>query len=483
MSRVPRIGMQLGAAFGGVIVLFALMLALTLIALAQLDEAEREVALLDHAKHAAHIAEAQVRELHLWQARLVISRDATRAPRYRAAVKRTRGAIDDVARAARAFAPREVERLGALVGKLDRRFVETMLPRLSSAAPGELARAHDALVKLTSKATQVNAQLSSALNARAARARAEADRLRASTRRAALGTFGGAVLLAIGLAFYLGRRIAGRVAALRSGAERVAAGDLSTTIELPGGDDELVQLARAFNQMAADLGEQQQRALRAERLASIGQVAAGVAHEINNPLAVILGYAKMLEKKLQDDSARDTTRVIAEETRRAQRIVDELLDLARPQRLERESADLAALAHEAVESLREAGQLDEIEVSVRGKATAEVDRAKIKQVLINVTRNAAEATRAAGGAGVEIALEAAEGRASVVVRDEGAGADSEALGRAFEPFYSSKAEGVGLGLAVCHAIVDAHSGRIALQNRGDGAGAEVVLSLPAAESR
>jgi signal transduction histidine kinase len=200
-----------------------------------------------------------------------------------------------------------------------------------------------------------------------------------------------------------------------------------------------------------------------------------VAHEINNPLGVILGYTRLLQKRA-DGPLREDLAVIEEEALRCKDIVEGLLDLSRPLQLSREPVDLRATAEEVVERLAEAAVLDGVEVVIRGGATVDGHPSKLRQVLSNLIRNAAEA--AGRGGAVEVSLEGGAGGGAVIsVRDTGPGLDAGALSRLFEPFFTTKDRGTGLGLAISRAIARAHGGEIEAGNSPQG-GAAFTLRLP-----
>jgi signal transduction histidine kinase len=226
--------------------------------------------------------------------------------------------------------------------------------------------------------------------------------------------------------------------------------------------------------MTASLKDHQAQLVESEKLAGIGRLAAGVAHEINNPLGVILGYARLLRRQATPQAAEDLA-VIEEETLRAKAIVDGLLDLSRPLPAGGERVDLRALADDVVSRLREARLLDGVEVSVRGTASAPGHPEKLRQVLVNLLRNAAEA--AGRGGRVAIAVGEREGVAEVTVEDSGPGLAPELRPRLFEPFFTTKPSGTGLGLAVSRAIARAHGGELAA-DAAEGGGARFALRLP-----
>jgi signal transduction histidine kinase len=226
--------------------------------------------------------------------------------------------------------------------------------------------------------------------------------------------------------------------------------------------------------MTAALKEHQAQLVQSEKLAGIGRLAAGVAHEINNPLGVILGYTRLLEKHAHPPLADDLA-VIEEETLRCKEIVEGLLDLSRPVQVSHETVELRATVDEVIERLREAGVLRGVEVRVVGAARVDGHPSKLRQVLANLTRNAAEA--AGPGGSVEIALVEDGASAAVSVRDDGPGLDGEALSRLFEPFFTTKEKGTGLGLAISRAIARAHGGEIEAANAAVG-GALMTVRLP-----
>jgi signal transduction histidine kinase len=287
---------------------------------------------------------------------------------------------------------------------------------------------------------------------------------------------GGATLFAAGVGLYIGNSVARPVARLTEGATRLAQGDLNTRIP-EGVPDEFGRLAAQFNRMTEALRTHQEQLVQHEKLAGIGRLAAGVAHEINNPLGVILGYVRLLQRKAEGSLAEDL-KVVEEEAVRCQEIVEGLLDLARPGRVAVERVALREVCNEVVARLQEASRLGGVEVRVEGEASAYAHPQRVRQVLFNLVKNAAEA--AGTGGRVEVRIEArAEGGASVAVSDSGPGVKPEDRRRLFEPFFTTKSSGTGLGLAVSQAIAHAHNGRIEADT-GPLGGARFTLHLPPA---
>jgi signal transduction histidine kinase len=277
---------------------------------------------------------------------------------------------------------------------------------------------------------------------------------------------------AAGAGIVIGRSVARPLTLLKAGAERIGAGDLDTRIDIESAD-EFGSLARRFNAMAASLKEHQRRLLQNEKLAGIGRLAAGVAHEINNPLGVILGYARVLGKKAEGGLQEDL-RIIEAETLRCKEIVDGLLDLSRPIKPGGGPVDLRELADDVAARLSNSDPAKGATVGVDGGAHAHGDALKLRQIVFNLVKNAMEAAGPGGRVSVRIADRG--DHAELAVEDSGPGFPEEIRERLFEPFLTTKRQGTGLGLAVSRAIALAHGGDLLV----DAAGGEtrLVLRLP-----
>jgi signal transduction histidine kinase len=285
----------------------------------------------------------------------------------------------------------------------------------------------------------------------------------------------GAPLLAGGIGLSIYRSVARPMARLREGAARLAAGDLEARIAVDS-PDEFGDLARQFNAMARSIKDHQERLVQSEKLAGIGRLAAGVAHEINNPLAVILGYAHLLQRKAEGQLA-DDLRIIEEESLRAQEIVEGLLDLSRPLATAPEPVDLKELCDEATTRLAETGRLAGATVEVSGAARVAGHPQKLRQVMLNLIKNGAEAAGPGGEVRVGLSRPPAGG-VEIVVSDTGPGLPAEASQRLFEPFFTTKPTGTGLGLAVSLGIIQAHGGSLEADSPAAG-GARFTIRLPA----
>ncbi len=292
-----------------------------------------------------------------------------------------------------------------------------------------------------------------------------------------LGFLLGTTLFALGIGIYIGRSVSRPLRRLEEGASRLERGDLDARI-IVDGHDEFARLAQQFNQMAAALKSDQAKLVESEKLAGIGRLAAGVAHEINNPLGVILGYLRVLRRDAQPPLADDLT-VIETEAVRCQEIVEGLLDLARPVKQTDELIDLRAMCNEVIGRLRDAHIIGTEPIEVIGGATTRGNPTRLRQVITNLIKNAVEASRPSGTVTVRV-VEQLVGGAQVCVEDTGPGVAAADRAHLFEPFFTTKAGGTGLGLAVSQAIARAHGGRIDFEN-AEPRGARFTLRLPSAE--
>ncbi|WP_437622045.1 ATP-binding protein [Sorangium sp. So ce1151] len=244
---------------------------------------------------------------------------------------------------------------------------------------------------------------------------------------------------------------------------------------------------------AADLKSAQERLVRSERLASVGRLSAGLAHEIGNPIAAILGLQELLlAGGLTPAEERDFVERMKRETERIHRILRDLLDFARPAAGEAGEEPSGAVA----DAVDDVVSLVAPQKAFRGVELARdvapdlppvpLSHGRLVQVLLNLLLNAADAVpRARGGARVALrASRAADGGARIEVEDNGPGIAEAVRDTLFEPFITTKqvGEGTGLGLAVCRGLVEAAGGSIGVE-RGEGGGARFVVLLPAVGSR
>ncbi len=313
------------------------------------------------------------------------------------------------------------------------------------------------------------------------------ESMQASARRITLNLvllFFVLTLAGVFAAFSLGRLLTEPLRRMAVLARRIGAGDLSGRIPVRS-DDEVGELAAAFNDMSAQLEESRQALIRTEKLAAAGGLAAGVAHEINNPLASLQACLWALRKPdLPEDERNQHLDSLSKGLKRIARTVRQLLRFARPSQTNRAPALLgdvvARAAHLVGPSLPEERISIELDLQ-RSLSKISVDRDQIEQVLVNLLLNASHAIKAANRDGtITVRLrETATGQV-LEVEDDGPGIPQEDLDRVFDPFFTAHADGAGtgLGLSVSQGIAEAHGGTLTLQPAPGGSGVLARLSLP-----
>jgi two-component system NtrC family sensor kinase len=476
MTRPSGTARRLASGFGALVILLG---AASWVALAGSARVQRGLDATREREEGVRLAfqlASAVRDQYAHQAHTIILGDDSHLRFYGEAARR----VADLTARLRAVVtdPEErewVDAIAAESGRLDHAFRDEVVPAVLAHDRDAVQAAHVRLLGSVGRIEDLSGRLLDRFEKSMRALAEEAEAVRTRTRRIMLALLVAAPLVALGVSVAIVRSVAAPLARLGAGADRIAAGDLDGRVAEEG-PAEFVALARQLNAMTAALKEHQEKLVRSEKLAGIGRLAAGVAHEINNPLGVILGYAKILARRAEGPLAEDLA-VIEEETLRAKEIVEGLLDLSRPMAAEARPVDLRALCDEVVSRLREARLLEGVDVAVDGAATASGSQPQLRQVVHNLVRNAAEA--AGPGGRVEIAIAARGGEAEVQVSDSGEGIAPEARERLFEPFLTTKPRGTGLGLAVSRAIARAHGGDL-VAGDAPGGGARFALRIPAA---
>ena len=229
-----------------------------------------------------------------------------------------------------------------------------------------------------------------------------------------------------------------------------------------------------------DNGALHRQLVRSEKLAAIGQLVAGVAHELNNPLASIVGYSELLTDEIASGPPRQKLDKMIREAQRMRRIIENLLRFARQNSLEKKSANLQGLLQEVL-ALREyhtRGHNVEVQVQVEPDLPqVALDEDQFKQILLNLLNNSIDALE--GVREKRIMIEAVRRQDRVIMRFDDNGPGFSDMNRAFDPFYTTKpvGKGTGLGLSICYGIVKEHGGDIQAANL-EPCGARVTLELP-----
>jgi signal transduction histidine kinase len=317
------------------------------------------------------------------------------------------------------------------------------------------------------------------------------DRFIRGTIRSTALTMALALAATVGVAVILGVTLVGRpLHAMASKVKRIGQGDLSGPLVLRQ-RDEIGEVASELNAMCEQIAEKQRKLeaeitariavleqLRhADRLATVGGLASGIAHEIGTPLAVVAGRGKMIASgEVTGEEALDNARIVVEQTQRISKIIRQLLDFARRRPAQKGRVDLVAIVQKTLALLEpmasKRGVTTRVDAPHAGAMPADIDAGQIEQSLTNLVVNAIQATNRGGTIDVTIGRGHSEPPAglgvaggefiTVAVKDTGAGMDGETVKHVFEPFFTTKdvGEGTGLGLPVAYGLVRDHGGWI-----------------------
>jgi two-component system NtrC family sensor kinase len=267
---------------------------------------------------------------------------------------------------------------------------------------------------------------------------------------------------------------------------RIGSGDYSERVQVEA-QDELGQLAREFNKMAQAVEERERALVRSERLAAAGRIASHLTHEVRNPLNAIALNTELLEEELtalpqeSRQEAESICRAVQREVDRLTEITEEYLQFARMPKPQLEHEDVNQLLSALLSFMDK--ELAEASIEVERQLASALppvlgDENQLRQVFLNLLRNAGEAM--AGGGALTITTEQRGQRVVVCIRDSGVGIASDDLTQIFDPFFSTKQGGTGLGLALTQQIVNEHGGTVEVESR-QGEGTTFKVSLPLAE--
>jgi two-component system NtrC family sensor kinase len=282
--------------------------------------------------------------------------------------------------------------------------------------------------------------------------------------------------------FLAGRLVLRPVSKIFEATRRVASGDLEHSIPVEQ-SDEIGRLAESFNEMTRNLSEARTQLFQTDKLASVGRLAAGVAHEINNPLTGVLTYSSFLLSKAGDDEDfKNDLEVIVRETKRCREIVKGLLDFSRQSTPEKRRTQVNEVILRSASIVQNQLSIQKARIDLSlGENLPPIlaDVNQLEQVLVNLFVNAGDSMGKKGGT-ISVKSLLVDGNVEISIQDTGCGIPHENLDKIFDPFFTTKgASGTGLGLAIVWGIIEEHGGRILVDSEVD-VGTTFRIQLPAA---
>jgi signal transduction histidine kinase len=308
----------------------------------------------------------------------------------------------------------------------------------------------------------------------------------------------GLALFMIALGQAISRRVSQPLQQMEDNVAAISAGKRDT-LPLPSQDREIVSITLAFNQMLKELEVRQKHLLRSEKLASLGTLLSGVAHELNNPLSNIWSSCQILQEELNEADPAQQQALLAqidEQCERARHIVSSLQDFARERNFTRESFPLRQLVEQTLRFVKaEIPSQVTIKLDIVDTLYLDADRQRMQQVVLNLIQNALDAIPGSGGIDIAARLRTESGddngfpadcdvkgeSIDISVRDSGTGMSEECLSRIFDPFFTTKdvGHGMGLGLFIVYQIIEEHEGCITASSN-EGHGTTFYIRLPLA---
>jgi two-component system NtrC family sensor kinase len=299
-------------------------------------------------------------------------------------------------------------------------------------------------------------------------------------------------LVSMMLAYLLSKRISVPIKKLAVASQEIAAGNLEATVNVTS-NDEISDLAEAYNSMASALKQRDEqlkeftksKIMESERLALIGQLAANVAHELNNPLQGIVTYSHLLLEKMPSDASEKTASSlhrIVTQANRCRDIIRGLLDFSRQRKPDTTICDINAVIQECVTFVENQASFQNIEFNElleTDMSMTVVDPSQMQQVFLNMIINAAEAMEDGGTLTLETRSNLTENSIEISITDTGYGIPEEHFAKLFDPFFTTKevGHGTGLGLAISYGIIKEHGGEISVESKV-GEGSTFLIRLP-----
>ncbi len=292
-------------------------------------------------------------------------------------------------------------------------------------------------------------------------------------------------------AVFFSRRVTKPLRTLELTMARVSKGEFNVEVEVTS-QNEIGAVATAFNQMTKELGKRNDELerknallIQSEKLSAIGELSAGLAHEVKNPMVGIVGFAQLGKESADLDEAKEYFGLIDSDAQRANSILQRLLEFARPPDVERERLEVKSVVDGAVKLVAHQLQLQGVKIETRyaeGLPVIIGNGNQLRQVLVNLMMNAGQAMESSPEKKLYVEASGADWTVLVSVKDTGPGMAADVRKRLFEPFFTTKprGKGTGLGLSISRSIIEEHKGELRVESEV-GAGATFVIRLPAAQ--
>ena len=477
-SKSPRfIGRQLAFGFGSVSVVAIVMCAMLVLVIQEVAGLVESMRHDESSIRQGMELSTAVREMSIHIAHSVIEADESHLGHYNEWRDQVRARIQSLAARVPPEERNRLEVLGETTQRMHELLVGSALPAAKRGDVEAAREAHRELERLGEDAARQADILAAATTRQMAHAHDHA------TRSTHLGLLGGGLcallIVALSVAFTLRLRavVLRPLHRLTDAALQYGRGDFAFRVE-DFGKGELAAVGEAFSRMADELARREARLLHNERMAAIGQLAAGIAHELNNPIGIIRGYLKTMSPEEEPEDLREELAILDEEAGHCQRIADDLLSYARSEQLSWDRVDMKPFLSETAKRYGVGEGASAVEVTC-DEAAVEADAARLRQVIINLLNNAGQVSRE--GEPIRVVGKVRGDAYQIEVVDAGPGVDPVDAQRIFEPFFTKRKGGSGLGLAVCQGIVHAHGGTIAAANAPAG-GAVFRIELPLKQS-
>ena len=290
-----------------------------------------------------------------------------------------------------------------------------------------------------------------------------------------------AIITTFIISFYISNKITHPISKLSELAKEFGKGNFSTRSEVDT-KDEIGELSTEFNQMAENIINLEKKLLHEERLSVLGKTASAIAHELKTPLTSLQAYAEKLSSKLDDKTFLNNFRdIILSEVKRLNNLINNLLRFSKKEDLNIQKVKINDTVNYIISILNEKVSKKNIKIEFASENDIEIecDKDKIVQVFLNIINNAVEAVDARGSIIInkEFKDEYSNNNIIIEIIDNGKGIPSEHLPKLFEPFFSTKSKGIGLGLAICNKLIKMHNGAIKVESK-EGEGSKFIVVLP-----